>query len=235
MVKILLIEDDILWRSNLLSQLDKLGLNDVVECENITDALQHLSNETPDLIITDIILGDSNAFELFKHKQYLDIPCIFVTVSESMFFYDLSKTMKSSAYLIKPFHYISLQAAIDKVLVKPTDNISVSNKKSIQVKGLQNEQIELKINHIIYIASERNYSIIKTMNNQFKIKSSLASINEIFDNELMQVHRSYLVNKLNIIDANLNTMEIETTIGKIPIGITYKADLLKLLSENVLI
>ena len=228
---VLLIEDDILWRSHLLQQLNHLGYSSIDVCDSFNAAETYLKNKFPDLIIADVLLHDKPVFELFTSNSIFQIPAVFVTSSESHDFYQQSKQFINATYLVKPFHAISLQAAIDKVSLLKTSK-SATDYPGIIVRGIYHEKITLHSHQILFIKSEKNYCIIKTPNSQFALKGSLQLLLNQLGPGLMQVHRSFLVNRNHIKDVNLYLMELSIEQTSIPIGNTYKEIMIQFLNET---
>lgn len=228
-MQILLIDDDILWRTQLQKMLDEIGLEDVAVCEDIHQAETYLSIHTPHLIISDILLGKNNVFDFLSNSKFTEIPILFITVSEDANFYDRARAFKNSSYLIKPFHAISLRATIDKMMlsnvIKPTDT------SGITVRGIYHEKITIKPAQIVFVRSERNYCVIKTPNNQFALKRSLLNLSTELGNEMLQVHRSFLVNKSRIEKIDLRKMVLKTEGGELPIGNHYKDAVVHYMNE----
>lgn len=115
MLNIALIEDEPLAMTRLQDMLQQSGIpHRVVVCaDSVSDALQKLQRvSSPDLIITDVQLGDGDCFELFR---YWPPPCpvIFTTAYNE---YALEAFQVNAAdYLLKPVRQQTLNAALEKV------------------------------------------------------------------------------------------------------------------------
>lgn len=80
--KILLVEDNLLFRKVVEAALVKAGYNCVL-CESATEALQLLLVETPDLILSDYDMPEMNGFDfrqaVLLNPNISDIPFVFLT------------------------------------------------------------------------------------------------------------------------------------------------------------
>jgi Response regulators consisting of a CheY-like receiver domain and a winged-helix DNA-binding domain len=115
MEKILIIEDDL-----AISDLIKLNL-DVAgylsrQAFSGTEAIESLDEFSPDLILLDISLPDTDGFELMNGFRPGGIPVIFLTARNSVT--DKVKGLKLGAedYIVKPFESMELLARIEVVL-----------------------------------------------------------------------------------------------------------------------
>lgn len=65
MIKILVIEDDDSFRNVLIQMLEKAGY-EVLSADNGNQALVHCRTESPDLVLTDIIMPDKEGLETIQ-------------------------------------------------------------------------------------------------------------------------------------------------------------------------
>jgi DNA-binding LytR/AlgR family response regulator len=233
-MKLLLIEDNPIWQTKLEMILVELNYCEIDLCENIEGAEKYLSHTIPDLIIADIVLGDELIFDLFKNDTHKHIPCLFVTSHEETELYQLSKEIPDSFFLIKPFHKLTVLSAIDKVLQHHKKLIPL-NQFGVEVKGPYGEKIFLKPEQVVYSKSELNYCLIKTPKNQFLLKASLIHLKEKLGPDIIQIHKTYMVNKNYIKNIFLQKMKIETECGTLPIGRLFKAQIINFMKEKVVL
>ncbi len=223
---ILLIEDDPLWQAKMQQILHEIQLPDVAICDSLITARQFLLHTIPDIIITDIMLGEDLVFSLLEKEEYKKIPFVFITSSEDGELYNRAKQVPNAMFLVKPFHALSVQAAIDKVMMHHQKQLG-SKPNGLAVRGIYNEKIFLKAADIIFVRSEWNYCVIKTPRNQFALKISLKKIIDDLGSDMIQIHRTYVVNKNYLLKANLQKMEVLTECGLLPIGRQYKQHVLE--------
>jgi len=234
-MKILLIEDDVFWRSEILMYLDELNYDDLHVCKNATNFMNYLSTNTPDIIIADIILGNDIIFDSLDQELIKNIPIIFITTSVDTQFYEMSKNYPISFYLIKPFHKISLKASIETLIQKTNLKSEQKNTQpinSITVRGQYQEKIELSIDKIVFIRSKLAYCMIKTLHAQYVLKYSLQKFEKEFEQFFLKSHRAYLTNKIYIQKIDFRKMCIHTIVGEVPISRSYKNSVMKYYNET---
>lgn len=223
-MKILLIEDDPIWQSKICGYLEELGYETFSICDDFKLVSFFIDQTKPDLILSDIMLGSNNVFDIFDY-QAPDIPILFITTSEEEQLYQKSLLLAQTQYLVKPFHKISLQAAMDNLLRDKKKRQEQAEGRYITVRGTNNEKITLYSDQVVFVVSELNYCVIKTPKNQFAFKSSLERIQQALGNDLIRTHKSYLVNRNYILKVDLSQKSIETKLGSIPVGRLYKPNL----------
>ncbi|MEP6894339.1 MAG: response regulator [Chloroflexota bacterium] len=120
MSMILVVEDDPNVRKFVAINLMKRG-HQVVEGENGHQALAHLSEHTPDLIVLDIKLPDLSGWDILDRLNSTaalpaDLPVLVMTASPINQAGILSKYPRVTEILIKPFNLDVLIVAIQRAL-----------------------------------------------------------------------------------------------------------------------
>jgi len=128
MAKILLVEDDDLVR-DMLTQLLERAAHQVTAAANGEEATHYLKNETPDLMITDIIMPKKSGITLISevrsHHPNLEI----IAISgggrlDPTGYLDLSETLGASVSFEKPIDNTALLMAIDLLLHGKHERVS---------------------------------------------------------------------------------------------------------------
>lgn len=113
-MKVLIFEDEKLASERLIEMVKELrpGVEIVASIKSVEAALLWLqSNETPDLIISDIQLLDGTSFEIFSEAT-IECPVIFTTAYDQ---YAIKAfEVNSVDYLLKPIQSGKLEAALEK-------------------------------------------------------------------------------------------------------------------------
>lgn len=118
MIKVVIIEDEIMLSDYIVELLDKYcsSENFIIESkiENILDAIDWFkNNDNPDLIFMDVHLSDGHCFEIFE-KVKISSPIIYTTAYDE----HIIKAFKTTAvdYLLKPITEKDFYNAIVKFL-----------------------------------------------------------------------------------------------------------------------
>ena len=140
--RVLLVEDEETLRASLSMFLKRNGF-EVIEAEDEEGALVRLKEDDFNLIITDLFLADGNGFAIMKYLQDCcqEAKCIVITGHASLD--SAIKAIRKGAfdYLLKPFEYDELKAAIDRAIQKQSE--------------------EKLINKLDYLKISRNYRLTK--------------------------------------------------------------------------
>ncbi|MBD2436180.1 response regulator [Nostoc sp. FACHB-110] len=123
MTKILVIEDDISVRLNLVDLLYAENFN-VITADNGYIGLQLAQTEIPDLIICDIMMPELDGYEVVKslrqNPKTAIIPFIFLTAKSEKTDFRKGMELGADDYIVKPFSRTELLAAITCRLNKQT-------------------------------------------------------------------------------------------------------------------
>jgi YesN/AraC family two-component response regulator len=118
MLKILLVDDELLTRKTLEAYLSRKGY-DVISAEDGHHATRLLKKYTPDIVITDIIMPEINGIELILdiQKKYPSIKIIAISggckINASTHL-NIAKDLGVQAILTKPVTDVELEEAITK-------------------------------------------------------------------------------------------------------------------------
>ncbi|AFY41432.1 response regulator [Nostoc sp. PCC 7107] len=123
MNKILVIEDDLNVRQNLIDLLYAENFN-VITAENGYFGLQLAQTEIPDLIICDVMMPELDGYEVLKelrqNPKTAIIPFIFLTAKSEKTDFRKGMDLGADDYIVKPFSRSELLAAITCRLEKQT-------------------------------------------------------------------------------------------------------------------
>lgn len=121
MTRILVIEDDVTLCGNTAELLELEGY-DVTVASNGKKGLQKIKLEIPDLILCDLRMPEMDGLTVLKHlgedPELHRIPFIFFSAKSEKL--DISAGIDAGAddYVVKPFEFDELLAAIEKCLQK---------------------------------------------------------------------------------------------------------------------
>lgn len=236
-VKILVVEDEIVIADNICDSLDELGYEVFEPAINYTEAVELLKTERPDIAMLDIQLaGSKDGIDLAWHiKENYNIPFIFLTSNADPRTVERAKKLTPPAYLIKPFVkddlYTSIELALynhygDSFSRQDAEEPQVIIKDAIFVKS-KNLFQKVRFSEIMFIKSEHVYVELFTENGKsYLIRNSMNAFCEKLPKDFFRVHRSYAINMQHL-DA-INTSYIVVGGGEVPIGKTYREELMKM-------
>ena len=123
-LKILVIEDEETVRIGLEDNLTLEGY-EVVSCDNGRSGLETFSEQSPDLVILDVMMPEMDGLEVCRHIRGLkpDVPIIMLTAKCGEIDKVLGLEIGADDYLTKPFGMRELFARI-KALLRRSQQIS---------------------------------------------------------------------------------------------------------------
>lgn len=232
-IKILAVEDDPIYAESLELIIKELGYELVGIVDNALAALQLVDETLPDLILMDIEINDSiSGIELAARiNSTRKIPIIFVTAFKDKETFQQAKLTLPKAYIIKPYDPSSLQSAIELAIFSaPVQNAAVVNPQALgdtfYIKD-NNRLVKLRLRDILIVEVDEKYCYIITGQKRHVINIRLKDLLERLPAEdFIQVHRSYVVRKSAIEELNIGEQTLRIADKTIPIGKTYKEQLL---------
>ena len=112
---ILVVDDEPILLDNLRDTLCLQGFN-VLKASNGLEALDLLQEQTPDLILTDIMMPGMNGYQFYQrvrqNPEWLWIPFIFLTAKDAPEDVRFGKELGADDYLMKPILPEDLIAAV---------------------------------------------------------------------------------------------------------------------------
>jgi two-component system, LytTR family, response regulator LytT len=204
--------------------------------ENPLEAAQHISNNSVDIVFTDIQMPGLNGIEFTR--SMVKSPVVIFTTAFSKYAIEGFK-LDVADYLLKPFTYEEFLTSVHKAqrmlksISKPVDDI-VSNNEFLFLKSDYKIK-RINFRNILYIEGLKEYVKVYTSQSDKPILS-LSSL-KILETKLppdrfMRVHRSYIVN-LELIDT-IDRSRIVFGKNYIPVGEQYKDKFQEFLDRNFL-
>ncbi len=237
-IKILIVEDEMIIAANISLQLSALGYEVTGILPRGEEALEHVKQNKPDIILMDIQLkGELDGIETVRliHLEH-SIPVIYLTANADDAHFAKAKDTHPYAFISKPFKKLDLQRAIELTITHiQSEKIetSLSEMQSGSPFVLSDcifvrhheKMVKVIIKDILYIEAERNYCRIHSKDKQYLLVTTLKDMDEkLPQKHFIRVHRSFIVNVSQI-------QEIATShivIGKkaIPVSKALKEELL---------
>jgi DNA-binding LytR/AlgR family response regulator len=196
--KILIAENDLNLFCNIKSLLKKHKYK-VIFTNLGKEAVEIASTEKPDLIICDTDLPDISGYEVFNlYTKNVKGESPFIFLSDSIEV-KTQFNLKNVTFIKKPIQISEMLDAVNRKLSFTNDQISVKrklDKNQFIFLQLGNNLNKVKLDEILYLQAEGNYTNIFTLNKKkHVVRKSLKEIIETLPTELfLRIHRSTGVN-----------------------------------------
>lgn len=243
---VLVVEDESIVAKDIQQSLIKLGYNVVGTASTGEKALALANELRPDIILMDIMLkgpmsGIDTAAEI---KKDLSIPVIFLTAYADESTLSKAKVTEPFGYIIKPFKEIDLHTSIEMALYKHGKEKDIVKERDLLYSIVENKDskdyifvksnsrlIKLNTKEIYYIEALKDYVVINTLNSRYTIHSTMKDIEKKMPlSDFIRVHRSFIVRIDKIATIDLPNLILENEKKVIPIGGSYKDDLVNRLN-----
>jgi two-component system, LytTR family, response regulator LytT len=226
-MKILLIEDDRLLSLKYQMMIEEFGHTILANCKSVEEAQVSIAQNPPDLIVSDIMLGNRQSFELGAILQ--KIPTVFMTSFSEEEIQERAMQFPKSLFLVKPFHSLSLKSAIERLTTGFVEQqkSSLDKESGIEVIGKHRQKRIISFKEIHWIETQGNYSTLNTIDKKYSLKVSLRKIQEQLPKDFVQVHKAYIINLKFINRLDLGQGIITINGSEIPLGRNFKKEFLE--------
>ena len=193
----LIVDDENLARKDLISILEEFeDIESVGESYNIASAKDAIEKLNPNLIFLDIKMPGESGFDLLEFVSD-NIYIVFVTAFDE--YAIRAFEVNALDYLLKPVTKERLELTLDKLEEseeKKQEELKNLNFDDQIFLKLNNKYHFLKINTIIQITSEGDYSKVQTKNGDtsLTIKSMKEWENRLPVSHFIRIHRSTIIN-----------------------------------------
>jgi DNA-binding LytR/AlgR family response regulator len=213
LIKILVVEDEMIIGAKISMQLTSLGYEVTGILPRGEEAIIHVEENKPDIVLLDINLkgkldGIETALQIHKIS---DIPIIYLTANSDEATFNRAKASKPYAFISKPYKQLDLQRAIELTISRmaekenglPAEGNTDTDRPFILSDRIfvryREKMIKIIIADILYIEADRNYSRIFTKNKEYLLSITLKTIEEKLPARIfLRTHRSYIVNLANV-------------------------------------
>ena len=201
MAMILIVEDDKAINDLIMLNLKLVG-NECMQAFDGKKAIMALEQNTPDLVLLDVMIPYQDGFSLMEQNIFKDIPVIFLTAKGNTA--DKVRGLKLGAddYITKPFEAVELLARIEAVL-RRTKHIN-------KIFTVENTKIYLderiaKVNDVIVELTNQEFELLEVLINNRNIALSREKLIELAwgydyygDTRTVDVHITKLRKKLHL-------------------------------------
>ncbi|HND81781.1 MAG TPA: LytTR family DNA-binding domain-containing protein [Chitinophagales bacterium] len=251
MISAVIIEDEPIFQEILKNAIKETGFSIRVDgvCNSKREAKKILPSVRPQLIFLDVELADGKGIDLLNELESTDFEIIFTTSHDK---YAISAIKNNAAdYLLKPIKEKELKKAIEKVAKRLEEKETLKQAEQLQVyldKIKQEQQqdsklmvptkdgmIFLKVNDIVRLQSESNYTLFFLVGNKkVLVAKTLKNFEEkLLSYNFLRIHQSHLINLAHMkeIDHGDN-LAIMTDGSKVEISKRKKKEFLDSLEKN---
>ena len=241
LIKILVVEDEMIIGAKISMQLTSLGYEVTGILPRGEEAVLHVQQNKPDIILLDINLkGKIDGIETARQIQLQNnIPVIYLTANSDEATFNRAKPTKPAAFISKPFKQLDLQRAIELTISRMAENETGNTFEESTGDGEQpfilsdrifvrnkEKMVKIMLADILYMEADRNYSRIFTTTKEYLLSITLKTIEERLPIKLFQrIHRSYIINIMHVDEV----AESHAIIAQkpIPLGIGMKEQLMQ--------
>lgn len=220
MISCIIIEDEPFAQEVLadyIKEVPQLSLKAIFN--NAISAKEYLRDNNVDMLFLDINMPEISGITFFK--SLLAPPKVIFTTAYSEYAVE-GFELNAIDYLLKPFSFERFEKAIDKAFqimdIAPTDKLTINVDKKLH---------RISFDQIVLLESCGDYVKIHLETNTFLVHETLKGLIQRMPSNFKKAHRSYVINmdRIETIEGNL----VKLGKHKIPIGISYKEQLLKLI------
>lgn len=239
-VKILIVEDEMIIAANISLQLSNLGYEVSGIVTRGEDAINHIKNNPPDIVLIDIQLkGELDGIDTALAVQEFqnNIAIIYLTANADEANFNRAKLTHPYAFISKPFKKLDLQRSIELTVSQLKCNITISSKESPEENSTfvlknclfirhQETMVKVDIQAIRYIEADRNYCRIFSKDKEYLLVTTLKEMDKkLPQKHFLRIHRSYIIN-LSQIDEIAGT-HVVISKKAIPMARGMRPELLK--------
>ena len=227
MMTCIIIEDEIPAQKILKNYLTKLPSVQLLGSFHAAiEANAFLNTHNVDLVFLDINLPDISGIDFIKTIK--NPPRIIMTTAYPDYAVSSFELDTIVDYLVKPFSFDRFLKAINKAKDRIENDSTPSSENPQETIFLNVDKTLHKIvlNDILYLESDRNYITVVTKTQKLSYIDSLKNWKEkLKQSQFIQVHKSFIINRTCVEKISGNEIYIQG--NRIPIGRTYKQELLK--------
>ena len=134
-------------------------------------------------------------------------------------------------YLLKPFTFERFCKAIDRIN-QLNLNIESSDLNSYMLIKADYKMVKINLSDILYIEGMKDYLRIHTSDNKsiMTLRSFSSIMTELDSHNFIRIHKSYIISLNKITSIDKESIYMKNI--KIPIGKSYKSELLNRLKDN---
>lgn len=198
------------------------NLKVVGTCKNAIEAIHFLAENQVDLIFLDIQMPDLSGIDLVKTLKVK--PAIIFTTAYSDYAVE-GFELDVTDYLVKPFSFERFIKAVNKVK-SPSEPETLVKEAEFMIVKADHKLYKVMFKEIKYIEGLREYVAYHLKDKKIVALASLKKLEEELPTNFIRIHKSFIINADLIESISGNEIELGTV--KLPIGKSYKEEVMKL-------
>jgi DNA-binding LytR/AlgR family response regulator len=222
----IIVDDEPLARALVQGYVDKLpGWDTKALCRSVADAYEALYQNSIDVIFLDINMPDVSGIAFLSTLRN---PPLVVFTTAYAEYAAKAFDLKAVDYLVKPITEDRFREAVAKVegLLDGADVRPAAQQADHVFLKQDARLVKVPFNDILYVEALKDFSKVHRSEKPMLVSAHLKMLEDLLPaDRFLRVHRSYIVALHAITALQGNIVEI----GKqeIPVGATYKEELLK--------
>lgn len=205
-MRILIVDDEPLARRRLSSQVEDLGIGEIVgEAENGSHALDMVAACQPDVVLLDVRMPDMDGLEAARHMRRLASPpaVVFTTAYDDHAL--AAFETQALDYLLKPVRSERLHDALKRaaMLVEGRKMLDWDPDSAVgrrqHLSAIIGDGLRLlPVKDVIYLQADQGYVSAVSADTRLLIEDSLRSLEEEFSDCFARIHRGALVQSVHV-------------------------------------
>ena len=213
LIKILVVEDDMIIAAKISMQLTTLGYEVTGIVPRGEEAIIQAEENKPDIILLDINLkgvldGIETAHEM---NRIVNVPIIYVTANADEATFNRAKETRPYAFISKPIKNIDLQRAIELTISRMETG---ANQQLADPKGegentyllddrifvrFKDRMVKIMFDAILHVEADRNYCRVFTQHKEYLLTMPMKALEEkLPPAQFQRIHRSHIVNLAHV-------------------------------------
>lgn len=241
-VNILVVEDESIVSKDIQNSLKKIGYNVIGSCNNAEEAVNIARDQHPDVVLMDIMLkGPKTGIDAAEEIKLMNIPVIFLTAYADEATLAKAKVTEPYGYILKPFKEKDLNISVEMAIHRHKKLTELKKERDFLYSLVENKEgskdvlfvksnsrlVKINTKDIYFIEALKDYVVINTEVTRYTIHSTMKDIEKkVSPAEFMRVHRSFIVRIDKIVAIENHNLILEKDKKPIPIGGSYRDDLL---------
>jgi DNA-binding LytR/AlgR family response regulator len=205
------------------------SMNDLVlvkKCSNALEAFEVLHTEPIDIMFLDIQMPVISGIDFLRSLR--KAPAVIITSAYPEFAVQ-GYELDVMDYLVKPVSFERFMKAVNKVIDRINVGTSATTETPARVDYMfvksDQKLIKIKFTDIEYIEGMKDYVKIFTPERMIVTLHTMKFFEANLPKEFLRIHKSYIINLDGIKSISGNEVEIRNQ--KLPIGSSYKENLMK--------